>query len=90
MEEEYDFSNAEQGKFTRQLNGFDITIHLDSSSQPGKFEVYSDKDGLYRFRLKTSNQDVVFNSDSFKSKDLCLNAIRELKESAITAPTVII
>ena len=32
METEYDFTNAEQGKFTRQLNEFDITVHLDSNS----------------------------------------------------------
>jgi uncharacterized protein YegP (UPF0339 family) len=89
METEYDFTNAEQGKFTRQLNEFDITVHLDSSSPSGKFEVYEDKQRMFRFRLKTSDGAVAFNSDSFKSKELCLNAIKELKENAIIAPTVV-
>jgi uncharacterized protein len=90
MEKEYDFTNAEQGKFTRQLNEFDITVHLDSISPTGKFEVYRDKNGKYRFRLKTNNEEIAFNSDQFNSKESCLNAIKELKENAIIAPTIVL
>ena len=34
----------------------------------GKFEIFSDKGGEYRFRLKASNGQVVLSSESYKSK----------------------
>ncbi|GAA1348576.1 hypothetical protein GCM10009636_03910 [Arthrobacter koreensis] len=34
----------------------------------GKFEVYQDKAGGFRFRLKAGNGEVIASSESYKSK----------------------
>lgn len=48
----------------------------------GKFEVYVDNAGEYRFRLKASNGQVIANGQGYKSKDSCLNGIRSVQENA--------
>jgi uncharacterized protein len=34
----------------------------------GRFELYQDKDGAYRFRLKASNGEIIAVSESYTSK----------------------
>jgi uncharacterized protein YegP (UPF0339 family) len=41
----------------------------------GKFEVYKDKSGGYRFRLKVGNGEVIASSESYKSKAIALNGL---------------
>ena len=47
-----------------------------------KFEVYLDKAGEYRFRLKAKNGEVIAVSESYKAKDSCLNGIESVKNNA--------
>lgn len=47
----------------------------------GKFEVYKDKSGQYRFRLKASNGEIIAGSEAYKQKDSALNGIRSVKEN---------
>ena len=47
-----------------------------------KFEVYLDKAGEYRFRLKAKNGEVIAVSEGYKAKDSCLNGIESVKENA--------
>lgn len=54
-----------------------------------KFEVYTDKAGEYRFRLKARNGEVIAVSEGYKSKDGCLNGIESVKKNAPEAETVI-
>ena len=35
----------------------------------GKFEVYQDRAGKYRFRLKASNGEVVAQGEAYESKE---------------------
>ncbi len=35
----------------------------------GKFEVFLDKGGKYRFRLKAGNGEIILASQGYKSKD---------------------
>ena len=47
-----------------------------------KFEVYLDKAGEYRFRLKARNGEVIAVSEGYKAKDSCLNGIESVKNNA--------
>lgn len=53
-----------------------------------KFEVYTDKAGEYRFRLKARNGEVIAVSEGYKSKDGCLNGIESVKKNAPEAEVV--
>lgn len=49
---------------------------------PGKFEIYQDKAGEYRFRLKASNGQAILASEGYKSKASCLNGVESVKKNA--------
>ncbi|OPX72417.1 MAG: hypothetical protein A4E38_00596 [Methanoregulaceae archaeon PtaB.Bin108] len=51
----------------------------------GKFEVYVDKAGKYRFRLKASNGEIIAVGESYSSKSACMNGIESVKKNAATA-----
>lgn len=48
----------------------------------GKFEVYKDKSGGYRFRLKAGNGETIASSESYKTKASALNGIESVKKNA--------
>ncbi len=53
-----------------------------------KFEVYKDKSGKYRFRLKAGNGQIIAVSEGYNSKPACMNGIDSIKKNAPTAPIV--
>ena len=54
-----------------------------------KFEVYVDKAGEYRFRLKATNGQIIAVSEGYKAEASCLNGIESVKKNAPEAPVVI-
>lgn len=54
--------------------------------KPGSFEIYQDKAGEYRFKLKASNGQVIALSEGYKTKAACLNGIESVKKSSKEAP----
>jgi uncharacterized protein YegP (UPF0339 family) len=46
---------------------------------PGKFEVYKDKAGGFRFRLKAANGQNILSSEGYNSKASCLNGVESVK-----------
>ncbi|MBK8468729.1 MAG: YegP family protein [Candidatus Phosphoribacter sp.] len=48
----------------------------------GKFEVYQDKAGKFRFRLKASNGQVIATGEAYESKKSCLNGIESIRKNA--------
>ncbi len=48
----------------------------------GKFEVYKDKSGGYRFRLKAGNGEVIASSESYTTKAAALNGVDSVKNNA--------
>ncbi|NYT60025.1 YegP family protein [Alcaligenaceae bacterium] len=48
----------------------------------GKFEIYKDKAGEFRFRLKASNGQAILASEGYKAKASCLNGIESVKKNA--------
>ena len=53
-----------------------------------KFEVYTDKAGEFRFRLKATNGQVIAVSEGYKAKAGCENGIASVKKNAVDAPIV--
>lgn len=49
---------------------------------PGKFEVYKDKAGEYRFRLKAANGQNILGSEGYKAKSSCMNGVESVKKNS--------
>ena len=47
-----------------------------------KFEVYVDKAGEYRFRLKATNGQIIAVSEGYKAMSSCMNGIDSVKRNA--------
>lgn len=47
-----------------------------------KFEVYTDKGGEFRFRLKARNGEVIAASEGYKAKASCLNGVDSVRRNA--------
>ncbi|MBE6990458.1 MAG: DUF1508 domain-containing protein [Ruminococcaceae bacterium] len=53
-----------------------------------KFEVYMDKAGEFRFRLKARNGEIIAVGESYKAKASCLNGIDSIRRNAPDAEIV--
>ena len=53
-----------------------------------KFEVYKDKAGEFRFRLKARNGEIILTGESYKAKASCLNGIDSIRRNAPDSPVV--
>ena len=53
-----------------------------------KFEVYVDKAGEFRFRLKARNGEIIAVSEGYKAKASCLNGIDSVRRNAPDAEVV--
>ena len=53
-----------------------------------KFEVYTDKAGEFRFRLKARNGEIIATSEGYKAKASCMNGIESVRKNAPEAPVV--
>ena len=47
-----------------------------------KFEVYKDKAGEFRFRLKAGNGEIILTGEGYKAKAGCLNGIESIKKNS--------
>ena len=50
-----------------------------------KFEMYTDKAGEFRFRLKARNGEIIAVSEGYKAKAPCLNGIDSVRRNAPSA-----
>lgn len=48
----------------------------------GKFEIYKDKGGEFRFRLKANNGQNILASEAYKAKTGCQNGIESVQKNA--------
>ena len=53
-----------------------------------KFEIYADKAGEFRFRLKAKNGQVIATSEGYTTMKACQNGIASIKKNA-DSPTAI-
>ena len=63
------------------VEGFETVKHP-------KFEVYADKAGEYRFRLKATNGQIIAVSEGYKTVASCLNGIKSVQTNAPDAEIV--
>ena len=64
----------------------DQTVEPIEVQKHPKYEVYQDKAGEYRFRLKARNGEIIAVSEGYKAKPSCLNGIDSVKRNAPEAP----
>ena len=66
----------------------DQTVEGYAVQKHPKFEMYTDKAGEFRFRLKASNGEVIATSEGYKTKASCENGIESVKKNAPEAEVV--
>ena len=60
----------------------DQTVDGFEKKKNPKYEVYTDKKGEFRFRLKASNGEIIATGEGYKAKAGCLNGIESIKKNA--------
>lgn len=66
----------------------DQTIENFATVKHPKFEVYTDKAGEFRFRLKARNGEIIATSEGYTTKPNCLNGVESVKKNAPEAEIV--
>lgn len=67
----------------------DQTVEGFATAKNPKFEIYTDKKGEIRFRLKAKNGQVIAASEGYKSKKACENGIESVRKNAADADITI-
>jgi len=62
----------------------------DESQKHPKYELYKDKAGEFRFRLKAANGQNIGKSESYKAKASAKKGIASIAKNAPDAPIVVI
>ncbi len=57
------------------VEGFEVLKHP-------KFEIYTDKAGETRFRLKAANGQIIATGEGYKTKASCLKGVESVKKNA--------
>ena len=65
----------------------DQTVEDAPRAKNPKFELYLDKAGEYRFRLKASNGEIIGTSEGYAQKTSCMNGILSVRKNAEEADT---
>ena len=60
----------------------DQTAESTAEIKHPKFEVYADKAGEFRFRLKAKNGEIIAVSEGYKAKKSCLDGIESVRKNA--------
>ena len=63
----------------------DMTVEPVVKVSCPKFELYEDKGGEYRFRLKATNGQIIAVSEGYTAKAGCLNGIESVRKNAAAA-----
>ena len=63
----------------------DLTAPEDAAMPNPKFELYRDKSGQFRFRLRSRNGKIIAVSDSYSSKSAALSGLESVRKNAADA-----
>ena len=66
----------------------DQTVEGFETQTNPKFEIYKDKAGEFRFRLKAKNGEIIAASEGYVKKDSCKNGIESVRKNAPDAPVI--
>ncbi|MBQ1396554.1 MAG: YegP family protein [Eubacterium sp.] len=75
-------------RFAPIANIEDQTVEGFEKEKHPKFEIYTDKAGETRFRLKASNGQVIATSEGYTTMKACKNGIASVQKNVVDAPTV--
>ena len=67
----------------------DQTVKDFETQKNPKFELYADKRGEFRFRLKAANGQIIAVGEGYKAKASCKNGIASIVKNAPEAAVVI-
>ena len=60
----------------------DQTVEGFTVEKNPKFEIYIDKGGLFRYRLKAKNGEIILSGEAYKAKAGVLNGVASIKKNA--------
>ena len=60
----------------------DQTVEGFEAQSVPKFEIFKDKAGEFRFRLKAENSEIILVSEGYKAKPSCLKGIESVKSNS--------
>jgi hypothetical protein len=60
----------------------DQTLKDFEAKKNPKYEIYQDKAGEYRFRLKAANGEIILTSEGYKAKSSAKNGIDSIQRNA--------
>ena len=66
----------------------DQTVEGFATAKNPKFEIYTDKAGEFRFRLKATNGQVIAVSEGYTTHAACVNGVESVKKNAVDAEVV--
>lgn len=66
----------------------DQTVENPETQKHPKFELYEDKGGSPRFRLKATNGEIILASEAYSSKSACENGIESVRKNAVDSEVV--
>ena len=66
----------------------DQTVEGYAEQKHPKFEIYADKAGEFRFRLKATNGQVIAVSEGYVAMASCVNGVESVKKNAVDAAIV--
>ena len=66
----------------------DQTVEGYKTEKHPKFEIYTDKAGEFRFRLKATNGQIIAVSEGYKAMAGCMNGIASVQKNAVDAKIV--
>ena len=66
----------------------DQTVEGFATEKNPKFELYTDKKGEFRFRLKAKNGQIIATGEGYKAKAGCKNGIESIKKNVVDAKIV--
>lgn len=66
----------------------DQTVEGYATEKNPKFEIYADKAGEFRFRLKATNGQIIAVSEGYKAMASCKNGIASVQKNAVDAEIV--
>lgn len=68
----------------------DLTVEPAVSVHCPKFEIYTDKAGEFRFRLKATNGQIIAVSEGYTAKAGCENGIESVRKNAVDADVKVV
>lgn len=68
----------------------DQTVEDFAKEKHPKFEIYKDKAGEYRFRLKATNGQIIATGEGYKAMAGCKNGIESIRKNSVDAKIVVV